>query len=167
MGGVVSVCGRAAREGIGRLGPKTNSCLGAAVRPSQCLGVSCKCESPCGRSSSSLCHRSQGETAIATPTTAHAPWAARSGGGAGVKRVRVMLLLRLLRRRRLSRRGLGGLVFELDSVLESPDSLGEAGAQFRQLLRTEYQHGNSQNHQQVHRLEQTFKHSGELLSPLV
>src|SRR5580658_2563512 len=79
------------------------------------------------------------------------------------KRVRVTLLLWL---RRLSRRGLGGLVFELDSVFKSADSLGQAGAQFRQLLRTEYQHGNSQNHQQVHRLEQTFKHNGEL-SPIV
>src|SRR3974390_1668707 len=46
----------------------------------------------------------------------------------------------------------------LQALLEPPNGFAQALAQFRQILRAEYEHGDAENQQQVHRLQQPFTH---------
>ena len=59
--------------------------------------------------------------------------------------------------------GLGGRIarglLRLDSLFESPDSLGQSLAEFRQLLGAEQKKCDCQNYQQMARLEQVFDHT--------
>jgi len=50
----------------------------------------------------------------------------------------------------------GGWLFH--ALLQRPDALSQAFAEFGQLLGSKDQKGNKENDQQVHRLEQTFEH---------
>src|SRR5262249_22959126 len=57
-----------------------------------------------------------------------------------------------------------GLLFfiGLHGRLEAADALADSFAQFRQLLGSEHEQGNSKNNQQMHRLKQSFKHKRSL-----
>jgi hypothetical protein len=56
--------------------------------------------------------------------------------------------------------GLGSAVFH--PITQSAEAVAQAFAEFRQLSRAEEQQGNKKDHEQVHRLEQTFHKTSRL-----